>query len=50
MEHQRTERDLLGEIKLPADSLYGIQTLRALENFPLACRREREKNQKFIKP
>jgi aspartate ammonia-lyase len=34
----RTESDLLGELKIPADALYGIHTKRALENFPLAGR------------
>jgi aspartate ammonia-lyase len=29
----RIERDSLGEREVPADALYGIQTLRALENF-----------------
>src|SRR3984893_5709282 len=29
----RRERDLLGERDVPADALYGIQTLRAMENF-----------------
>lgn len=31
----RTERDSLGEIKVPADALYGPQTQRAVENFPI---------------
>ena len=31
----RTEHDLLGERAVPADALYGVQTLRALENFPI---------------
>jgi aspartate ammonia-lyase len=31
----RTERDLLGEREVPADARYGIQTLRAVENFPI---------------
>ncbi|MCI0672168.1 MAG: aspartate ammonia-lyase, partial [Myxococcaceae bacterium] len=31
----RREHDLLGERDVPADALYGIQTLRALENFPI---------------
>jgi aspartate ammonia-lyase len=38
MSEYRTESDLLGERKLPADALYGIHTDRALENFPLAGR------------
>ena len=29
----RTEHDLLGYREVPSDVLYGIQTLRALENF-----------------
>lgn len=32
----RTEHDLLGERTVPADALYGVQTLRALENFPIS--------------
>jgi aspartate ammonia-lyase len=32
----RTERDLLGEVAVPAQSLHGAHTERALENFPLA--------------
>ena len=31
----RKEHDLLGERSVPDDALYGIQTLRALENFPI---------------
>ena len=31
----RIEHDLLGEREVPDDALYGIQTLRALENFPI---------------
>jgi aspartate ammonia-lyase len=34
----RVEKDLLGERRLPADALYGIHTLRAMENFPLSGR------------
>jgi aspartate ammonia-lyase len=34
----RTETDLLGTREVPAEALYGIHTLRALENFPLARR------------
>ncbi|MFY9779579.1 MAG: aspartate ammonia-lyase [Candidatus Baltobacteraceae bacterium] len=34
----RTETDQLGARTLPDDSLYGIHTLRALENFPLSGR------------
>jgi aspartate ammonia-lyase len=31
----RREKDLLGERDVPDDALYGVQTLRALENFPI---------------
>jgi aspartate ammonia-lyase len=31
----RIEHDLLGEREVPAEALYGIQTLRAIENFPI---------------
>jgi aspartate ammonia-lyase len=31
----RVEHDLLGERESPDDALYGVQTLRALENFPI---------------
>ncbi|KAA6451192.1 aspartate ammonia-lyase [Bacillus swezeyi] len=31
----RTEKDFLGEKNIPADVYYGIQTLRAAENFPI---------------
>lgn len=34
----RTERDLLGERSVPAEALYGVHTVRALENFPFAQR------------
>jgi len=32
----RVERDSLGEIQVPQDALYGAQTRRALENFPIS--------------
>ncbi len=32
----RTEKDPLGEKAVPAAALYGIQTLRAVENFPIS--------------
>jgi aspartate ammonia-lyase len=31
----RNEHDLLGDREVPYEALYGIQTLRALENFPI---------------
>ena len=36
---QRTETDLLGSREIPADALWGIHTLRAIENFPLSGKR-----------
>src|SRR5881275_300832 len=32
----RTERDPLGELPVPADAYYGVQTQRAIENFPIS--------------
>jgi fumarate hydratase, class II len=32
----RTEKDSLGTREVPADAYYGIQTLRAVENFPVS--------------
>jgi aspartate ammonia-lyase len=32
----RTERDPLGEMAVPADAYYGVQTARAIENFPIS--------------
>lgn len=34
--HFRLESDLLGERQLPADRLYGVQTLRGMENFKIS--------------
>ncbi|BBP01069.1 aspartate ammonia-lyase [Sulfuriferula nivalis] len=34
----RTEKDSLGEFKVPAAAWYGIQTARAVENFPISGR------------
>jgi aspartate ammonia-lyase len=31
----RTEKDFLGSKEVPAQSYYGVQTLRAIENFPI---------------
>src|SRR6478752_9843886 len=36
MTDTRIERDPLGEKPVPASALYGIQTLRASENFPIS--------------
>ncbi len=32
----RIEKDSLGEVRVPADALYGAQTQRAVENFPIS--------------
>src|SRR5476649_1446051 len=32
----RTERDPLGELDVPAGAYYGVQTMRAVENFPIS--------------
>src|SRR5262245_29381180 len=36
----RTEKDSLGEMSVPSDAYYGIQTLRALVNFPVSGLRQ----------
>ena len=36
MAESRLERDPLGEKPVPSSALYGIQTLRAAENFPIS--------------
>ena len=36
MKLDRTETDSMGEMQVPADALYGAQTARALENFPIS--------------
>ena len=37
-ESHRIEKDSLGEVRVPADALYGAQTQRAVENFPISGR------------
>src|SRR3954465_7807557 len=32
----RIERDTMGEMRVPAEALYGPQTQRAVENFPIS--------------
>lgn len=32
----RVEKDFLGEVKVPLDAYYGVQTFRAVENFPIS--------------
>src|SRR5687768_17228565 len=41
----RTERDSMGEMKVPADAYYGASTARAVENFPISDLRF---NRRFI--
>ena len=36
MAEYRTEHDTMGEVQVPADALYGAQTQRAVDNFPLS--------------
>ncbi|MFB6284246.1 MAG: class II fumarate hydratase [Halobacteria archaeon] len=38
-ENVRIESDSLGEVEVPADALYGAQTQRAVENFPVSSLR-----------
>jgi fumarate hydratase class II len=35
-ENYRIEEDSMGELKVPADALYGAQTQRAIDNFPVS--------------
>jgi len=39
----RTEKDFLGSMEVPADAYYGIQTLRAAQNFPITGYRIHER-------
>lgn len=36
MKNFRIEKDSMGELKVPADALYGAQTQRAVNNFPIS--------------
>ena len=36
MANTRTEQDSLGEVQVPSDALYGAQTQRAADNFPIS--------------
>jgi aspartate ammonia-lyase len=40
MNCMRTERDTLGEVHVPDEALYGAQTQRAVENYPISGLRE----------
>ncbi|GIT09004.1 MAG: hypothetical protein CM1200mP30_26340 [Pseudomonadota bacterium] len=35
-EEFRIEKDSMGEVRVPADALYGAQTQRAVDNFPVS--------------
>ena len=35
----RIERDTMGELAVPSDAYYGVQTARAIENFPISSLR-----------
>lgn len=39
MTNTRIERDSMGELHVPADALYGAQTQRAVDNFPISGQR-----------
>src|SRR4051812_16975911 len=39
MENVRIEKDALGEVRVPADHLWGAQTQRSIENFPIGVDR-----------
>ena len=32
----RVESDLIGELQIPVEALYGVQTMRGIENFPIS--------------
>src|SRR3954465_1770935 len=36
MSNTRTEKDPLGTLEVPNEALYGVQTLRAVQNFPIS--------------
>ena len=36
MSQYRIERDSMGEMRVPAEAMYGAQTARAVENFPVS--------------
>ena len=42
MEKFRIESDLLGEMKVPADAYYGVQTQRAIENYKISNTKMRD--------
>ena len=36
IKNTRIESDLIGSMEVPAEALYGVQTLRGIENFPIS--------------
>ena len=34
--NMRIEKDCLGEVEVPADAYYGVQSVRAVHNFPIS--------------
>ena len=38
----RVEADLLGELKVPADALYGVQTQRGINNYHISRKTMRD--------
>src|SRR6202035_3802500 len=40
MADYRIEKDTLGEVRVPSNALYGAQTQRAVENYPISGLRE----------
>src|SRR5579884_68167 len=40
MTDYRSEKDTLGEVRVPSDALWGAQTQRAVENYPISGLRE----------
>ena len=38
MTEYRVEHDSMGEVRVPVDALWGAQTQRAVENFPISGR------------
>ena len=41
MDSYRVEKDALGEVRVPADHLWGAQTQRSIDNFPIGIDRFR---------
>ena len=38
----RVESDLLGELKVPAEAYYGVQTQRAINNYQISHKKMRD--------